>query len=56
MWAYVLTKPRSGKPYRVMWGELMNVDLDYDDEKERIATHPMLLPKNNSQEELNKSL
>ncbi len=50
------TKPLSGEPYRVIWGELMNVDVDYDDKKELIANHPMLLPVDNSQEELNQSL
>ncbi len=52
MWAGVLTKPLSGKTYRVMRGELMNIDVDYDDEKEHIATYPMLLHEDNSQEEL----
>ena len=56
MWADVTTKPLSGKPYRVMRGELMNVDVGYNDEKEHIATHPMILPKDNCQEEPNKSL
>ncbi len=52
----MLTKPLSGKPYRVMWGELMNVDVDYDDYNEQATMHPMLLPKDDSQEDLNKSL
>ena len=34
----------------------MNVDMDYENEKEHIAAHPMLIPKYESQEDLNKSL
>ncbi len=48
MWADVLIKPLSGKPYRVMQRELMNVDVDYNDEKEHIVTHPIILSTDNS--------
>jgi hypothetical protein len=46
MWSDVLTKPKQGckgmKSDRAM---LMGCDEDYDDEKERLRTHPKLLPK-----------
>ncbi len=40
----------------VIWGELMCMDVEYDNEKEHITTHPMLLPADNSQQKLNQSL
>ena len=45
MWADVNTKPLQGKKYRVMQGEIMGVPVDYDDDVERRRTHPLLMPK-----------
>ena len=45
MWADVLNKPKQGKAFRVDRSYLMNVPEDYDDEAERLQTHPELLPK-----------
>ena len=44
MWADVLNKPKQGKGFRLDRSHLMNVPVDYDDEVERKATHPGLLP------------
>ena len=44
MWADVLNKPKQGKGFRLDRSHLMNVPVDYDDEVERKATHPDLLP------------
>ena len=45
MWAYVNTKTTQGKRFRVMHGHVMGISEDYDDELERRHTHPLLLPK-----------
>jgi hypothetical protein len=45
MWSDVLTKPKQGLPMRQDRAELMNCPVDYDDEVERLRTHPKLLPK-----------
>jgi hypothetical protein len=45
MWSDVLTKPKQGKGFRVDRLLLMGCDEDYDDEKELLQTHPMMLPK-----------
>ena len=45
MWSDVLTKPKQGLPMRQDRAELMNCPVDYDDEFERMNTHPKLLPK-----------
>jgi len=39
------TKPKQGIAFRTMRAGTMNVERDYDDEKERSLTHPALLPK-----------
>ena len=39
------TKPKQGIAFRTMRSGTMNVERDYDDEKERSLTHPALLPK-----------
>ena len=45
MWCDILTKPKQGSVFRKFRGHLMNVPQDYDDEAERLRTHPLLLPK-----------
>ena len=45
MWSDMLTKPKQGKGFRVDRSWLMGCDEDYNDEKERHSTHPLLLPK-----------
>jgi hypothetical protein len=45
MYSDVLTKPKQGKGFRLDRAELMNCEEDYDDDKERLRTHPKLLPK-----------
>ena len=46
MWGYVNTKPMQGKMFRVMRAEVMGVYVDYnDDDDERRCTHPLLMPK-----------
>ena len=42
--ADVHTKPQQGKLFYTMRSHLMNCPVDYDDEKERLETHPALLP------------
>ena len=44
MWADVLTKPKQGGPFRLDRSHLMNVPINYDDDAERLKTHPLLLP------------
>ena len=43
MWSDVLTKPKQGKGFKQDRAILMNIEEDYDDEKERLKTHPSLL-------------
>ena len=45
MWADVNTKPTQGKRFQVMRGEVMGVSAEYDDDVERRRTHPLLMPK-----------
>jgi hypothetical protein len=45
MYCDVLTKPKQGKGMCLDRAMLMNCDVNYDDEKERLRTHPKLLPK-----------
>ena len=45
MWCNILTKPKQGSVFRKFRVHLMNVPQDYDDEAERLRTHPLLLPK-----------
>ncbi len=44
MWANVLTKPKQRGPFRLDRSHLMNVPINYDDNAERLKTHPLLLP------------
>jgi len=43
MWSDVLTKPKQGRPFRVLRSELQNVPIDYDDDEERLKTDPQLM-------------
>jgi hypothetical protein len=43
MWSDVLTKPKQGRGFKQDRAILMNVEEDYDDDKERLRTHPSLL-------------
>ena len=43
MWSDMLTKPRRGKAFCKFCGHLMNVPENYDNEVERLNTHPGLL-------------
>ena len=45
MWADGNTKPLQGAGFRVFRSKVMGIPENYDDEAERIRTHPMLLPK-----------
>jgi hypothetical protein len=45
MWSDVLTKPKQGKGFQQDRAMLMNCAEDYDDEKERLVTHKVVLPK-----------
>ena len=44
MWSDILTKPLQGQLFLDMRAQLMNVDSNYNDDHERIHTHPDLLP------------
>ena len=44
MWAGVFTKPKQGGPFHLDRSHLMNVPINYDDDAERLKTHPLLLP------------
>ena len=50
MWCDILTKPKQGSVFRKFRGHLMNVPMNYDDEAERLLTHPLLLPKEDKSE------
>ena len=45
MWSNINTKPLQGQGFCDFRAPLMNIDSNYDDEKERLLTHPDLLPK-----------
>ena len=45
MWADVMTKPLQEAHFRRMRSILMNIPVNYDDDKERARTHPDLLPE-----------
>jgi len=45
MWADVLNKPKSGRPFRLDRSFLMNVPVDHDNMEELLRTHDDLLPK-----------
>ncbi len=50
MWSDVLNKPKNGTPFRKDRAKLMNVPVGYNDNVERMNTHPDLLPKDESLE------
>ena len=52
MWCDILTKPKQGSVFRKFRGHLMNVPQDYDDEAERLRTHPLLLLKDDDSKKL----
>ena len=45
MYANVNTKPMQGERFRFMRGHVMGIPEDYNDDIERSRTHPLLLPK-----------
>ena len=51
MWCDILTKPKQGSILRKFRGHLINVPQDYDDDAERLRTHPLLLPKQEEETE-----
>ncbi len=52
MWSDVLNKPKQGLPFRTDRAMLMNVPVDYDDDKELAKTHARLLPESAGSENL----
>ena len=50
MWADVNTKPTQGKRFRIMCGKVMGVPANCDDNVERRRTHPILMPKIESEQ------
>ena len=52
MWAAVNINPTQKKRVRIMHGKVMGVPIDYDDNVERRHTHPMLMPKIESERTL----
>ena len=45
MWADGNTKPLQGAEFRLFRSKVMGISENYDDEEERVRTHPLLLPK-----------
>ena len=45
MWGDINTKPLQGTKYRVMRVVVMGISPDYDDDTEQRRTHPLLMPK-----------
>ena len=45
MWADGKTKPLQGEGFRLFRSKVMGIPENYDDEAERLRTHPQLLPK-----------
>ena len=48
MWGDINTKPLQGTKFRVMRAVVMGILADYDDDRERRRTHPLLMPKEES--------
>ena len=44
MWINMHTEPKQGTPFRLNRSKLMSIPVEYDDEKEKRNTNPMLLP------------
>ena len=49
-WGDVKTNPTQVKSFRVMRAEVMGVSVDYDDDDERRRTHPLIMPKVESEQ------
>ena len=49
MWRDVNTKPTQGKRFRIMRVEVMSVSINYNDDNKRRCTHPLLMPKAESE-------
>ena len=47
MWADGTTKPLQGTGFRLFRSKVMGIPANYDDEAERMRSHPQLLPKHN---------
>ena len=45
MWDDVNTKPTQGKMFRVVFGHVMGVSEEYEDDVDRRRTHLLFLPK-----------
>ena len=45
MWGDINMKPIQGTKYRVMRALVTGISADYDDDAERQRTHPLLMPK-----------
>ena len=45
MWCDIITKPKQSQFFRKFRGYLMNLPANYDDQVERLLTHPDLLPR-----------
>ena len=45
MWEGGNTKPLQGADFRLFRSKAMGIPENYDDEAERVRTHPQLLPK-----------
>ena len=45
MWADGNTKPLQGAGFRLFRSKIMGISEDYDDDAEKVRTHPQLLPK-----------
>jgi hypothetical protein len=54
MWANILTKPKQGNPFRLDHSILMNIPINYDNNKECNITHPLLIPKEERNNLINK--
>ena len=52
LWADVNTKPQQDKLFYTMRSHLMNCPAEYDDEEERLNSHPDLMPKETYVEQL----
>ena len=51
MWCDILTKAKKGSFFGKFTVHLMNAPQDYDDDAERLRTHPLLLPKQEEKSE-----
>jgi hypothetical protein len=56
MWANFLTKPKQGAPFCLNRSHLMNIPINYNDDVECSKTHPLLLPKDERNTQMNDQL